>query len=141
MGISIEELQRAGLVETSNGVVEKKIYGKPTHIRSAKAVAGKADVQPDSSGASPQLECDTGDGALAALHVQKRTGRHFLVCIEAVRTRLLDDDNACEKYHVDLLRYAGVIPDDCPGTTRIQVTQQKAQAGEREEVRITVYET
>lgn len=104
------------------------------------AEAGQADIQPNNTGTPAKLERNPGDGALAALQRKKKLGRRFLVCVEAVRTRLLDDDNACAKWHVDLLRYAGVISDDCAGTTRIEVTQQKAQAGEREEVRIKVYE-
>ena len=81
-----------------------------------------------------------GDGTLASVSVQKRTGRRFHVCVTAIRKRLLDEDNQIAKYHIDLLRYSGVLPGDDPATTHIEVRQQKAEPGAREEVRIEVYE-
>ena len=98
-----------------------------------------ADVLPDDSGQAPKLERDSGDGALGAVQVQKRTGEHFLVRVTSIRKRLLDYDNLCEKYHVDLLRYAGIILGDCPAETQIEVRQEKAEKGEPEEVRIEVF--
>lgn len=105
------------------------------------AEAGEADIQPDDSGTPAIVERHPRDGAVGAVPVQKGTGRQILIRVTAVRTRLLDEDNLCEKYHVDLLRYAsGGALGDSPATTRIEVRQEKAQAGEREEVRIEVYE-
>lgn len=77
---------------------------------------------------------------MGAVEVQKRVGGRFLVRVIAIRKRLLDYDNLAEKYHVDLLRYSGVIPGDSPATTLIEVCQQKAEPGAAEEVRIEVYE-
>jgi len=92
------------------------------------------DVRP-----SAELERDSGDGAVAALPVQKGVGGSFLVRITAVRKRLLDQDNLCEKYVVDLCRYAGIIPGDSPATTQIEVFQQKAEPGQGEFVRIEIF--
>ncbi len=92
------------------------------------------------SGQAAKLECDSGNGALVAQEVQGRAGVRFLVRIESVRSRLLDEDNLCEKYHVDLLRYSGVIPDDAPGKTKIEVSQRKAIKDEDEHIVIEVSE-
>jgi hypothetical protein len=87
---------------------------------------------------TPQLEPDPVVGALGEGQAQAvHTGR-FLVRIEAVRVRLIDQDNLCEKYHVDCLRYAGLIPDDSPDRTQIEVTQRKAKKGEEEHVIVSV---
>lgn len=102
--------------------------------------AGQADIQPDGAGEVAVLELNSGDGAVAALPIQKSTGERFRVCVTAIRKRLLDEDNLAEKYHVDLLRYAGVLSTDAPATTKIEVRQEKAGPGEAEEVRIEVWE-
>jgi hypothetical protein len=99
------------------------------------------DFLVDDTGPLAVVEQHPGDGTVAALPVQKPTGKRFLVRVQAIRTRLIDEDNLCEKYHVDLLRYAsGKLFGDSPATTRIEVCQQKAGKGEPEEVRIDVYE-
>lgn len=64
-------------------------------------------------------------------------GRYF-VCVTSIRNRLLDEDNLCEKMHVDILRYAGILPSDAPGATSIKVTQRKCDAGESEHTQIEV---
>lgn len=99
-----------------------------------------ADIQLDSPRTVAELECDSGDAALGEVQVQKGTGRKFLVRVTSVRKRLLDEDNLCEKYHVDLCRYAGVLPDDAPGETRIEVCQEKAGKEAAEETKIEVFE-
>jgi hypothetical protein len=105
------------------------------------AETGQADIQPDHSGQAPFVERHPGDGAVGEVQVQKGVGGHFLVRVEATRVRLIDEDNLCEKYHVDLLRYAsGGALGDSPATTHIEVAQQKAGKGEPEEVRIEVFE-
>jgi hypothetical protein len=96
-------------------------------------------VRDRDTGTDAKLERHLGDGTLGAAQVQKGTGQRILVRVTSFRTRLLDEDNQCEKYHVDLLRYAGVIPTDAPGQTKIEVCQQKVGKGEREFVRIEVF--
>lgn len=140
MGVSIEELNRAGLVEKPGGKLEKVKHERAVDIRCTAAETGQADISAGDTGQAPVLERHLGDGALGEIPVQEATGRQFHVRVTTVRSRLLDDDNCAEKYHVDLLRYAGVIPGDSRKTTRIKVVQQKAQAGEREEVILEVFE-
>lgn len=77
---------------------------------------------------------------MGSLQVQEGPGQRVLVRITAVRKRLLDEDNLCEKYLVDLCRYAGIIVGDSPATTHIEVCQQKAEPGGAEYCRIEVFE-
>ena len=103
--------------------------------------SGDAGIQPGSSRQAPVLEQHSGDGGMGAVQVEGRLGKRLLVRVTATRTRLLDEDNLCEKYHVDLLRYAsGGALGDSPATTHIEVAQQKAGPGEPEEVRLEVFE-
>jgi hypothetical protein len=85
------------------------------------------------------VESSVGDRALEKKKTKKRDIGRFLVRVESVRKRLLDEDNLCEKYHVDLCRYAGIIPDDAPGRCQIEVRQRKAEKGEAEKVNIAIY--
>ena len=96
-------------------------------------------LHPGDTGSAPELEPDIGDGALGEGQVQNSGSGRFLVRITAVRHRLLDEDNACEKYHVDCCRYAGLIPGDGPATTKIETLQEKAEPGAEEVVRIEIF--
>lgn len=63
----------------------------------------------------------------------------FWVRIESIRKRLLDPDNLCPKYHIDCLRYAGVLPDDTAEAVRIETVQRKPRKGEEEGTLIHVW--
>ncbi len=76
---------------------------------------------------APILERPVRDEPLATPPVQETTGQRFLVRIVSYRKRLLDEDNLAEKYHIDLLRYAGILPSDTPGICKIEVSQQKSK--------------
>ena len=98
----------------------------------------QANLDADATPQAAVVERDSSHAPLAAEEVQRPIGARFLVRITSVRKRLLDEDNLCEKYHVDLCRYAGVIPDDAPDKVKIEVSQRKAQKGERESVFLEV---
>lgn len=72
------------------------------------------------------VESNSGIGTLGPSCVQKSTGQNVLIRITCIRSRLLDEDNLCEKYVVDLLRNSGIIFDDAPDRTKIEVCQKKA---------------
>ena len=91
-------------------------------------------------GKASELERRAFAGAVGALQIQAGLGKRHVVRITSIRRRLLDEDNLCEKFFIDLLRHAGAIPGDAPGQTKIEVAQQKAGKGEPEEVRIEVFE-
>ena len=99
----------------------------------------RANVSTDVAGTVTKLERNPCNGALEAQEVQGQTGERILVRITSFRRRLLDEDNQCEKYHVDLCRYAGVIPCDTPGEVQIEVRQRKAHKAAREETLVEVF--
>lgn len=98
------------------------------------------DISFGGSGPVAVVECDSGNGALEPQKVQRRIGRKIYVRVTAFRIRLLDDDNCCEKYHVDLLRYAGIILGDGPKEAKIEVFQEKVSSEELERVVLEVFE-
>lgn len=69
---------------------------------------------------------------------QKVYPERFHVVVTSFRTRLLDEDNLCEKYHIDCLRYAGILPSDAPAVAHIEVCQRKVarRSDERTEIEI-----
>lgn len=73
---------------------------------------------------------------LEADQTQTRNTGKFIVRVTSFRVRLLDEDNLCEKYLVDGLRYAGALPSDAPDRCRIITTQAKVakKADERTEI-------
>lgn len=90
---------------------------------------------------APIVEPTPVDDALGEAPLQKTNESRFRVCLCSVRKRLLDEDNLAEKFIVDQLRYAALIPDDCPETCQIDVSQRLCHAGEPEHVTITIYRT
>lgn len=87
-----------------------------------------------------ELERDSRDAALVKAQAQRLDTGKFLVRVTSVRKFLLDEDNLCEKYAVDCLRYSGIIPSDGPRKTKIEVCQRKADKGEAEHVIIEVFQ-
>lgn len=85
------------------------------------------------------VERDIGNGALGQSKDKAKIGKRVLVRVTSFRHRLLDEDNLCEKFHVDLCRYAGILPSDAPGQTKIEVSQEKIPTTEQEFVRIEVW--
>lgn len=107
-------------------------------LRNARDAGGTA-VQPDDTGPTPKLERNSRDGAMGAVQSQEGIGRRFLVRVKSYRKRLLDEDNLCEKYHVDLCRYSGALLGDEAGRTKIEVCQEKVGSKEPERVVIEIY--
>ena len=101
----------------------------------------EADLHTGNAGKVAKLESDTSHAPLEAKEVQGQHSGRVLVRVTTRRKRLLDEDNLCEKYHVDLCRYAGVVSDDAPERTKIEVHQTKCRKGEQEEITIEVYQT
>lgn len=88
---------------------------------------------------APKLERRVRHGSLAKGKVEGRNPVRVSVLITSYRVRLLDEDNLCEKYHVDCLRYAGLLSADTPGAAQITTRQQKvgSKAEERTEILIS----
>ncbi len=86
----------------------------------------RANLSAGDSGQVAKLESNTCDAPLEAKEVQRPVGKRVLVRVTSFRKCLLDEDNLCEKYHVDLCRYAGIIADDTAAKVKIEVCQFKA---------------
>lgn len=69
---------------------------------------------------------------------QERGAARFVVRVNSRRVRLCDEDNLCEKFLVDGLRYAGIIPSDAPDRCRIIPTQTKVRHYAEEETEIVI---
>jgi hypothetical protein len=104
------------------------------------AIDGGAEVRVDDLPETPELERDFGNGALGACEVQSGHSKRVLVRVTSFRKRLLDEDNLCEKYLVDLLRYAGVIPGDEADKAKIKVRQVKVGKAQPEKTVIEVFD-
>jgi len=91
-------------------------------------------------GTLPLVERNPSDGALGQRQIQAIPPGRVLVRVTSFRTRLLDEDNLCEKYYIDLCRYAGIIRQDHPGAATIEVRQKKIGPKEPEFVRIEIFE-
>lgn len=84
---------------------------------------------------SPKPEPTVLDGALAEEEVEGRDTRRR-VTVTSYRVRLLDQDNLCIKYHIDGLRYNGIIEDDT--TKHIVITERQVQVATRKEERTEI---
>lgn len=93
-----------------------------------------------STGQVTVLERNSSDGTRATPAVKETVSTKFLVCVESVRKRLCDSDNLCAKYVIDCCRFAGVLPDDSPDQTQIQISQRKAVKGETERTIVEIYQ-
>jgi hypothetical protein len=112
----------------------------PSSFADAEAAAQRAEA--DYRASLAVVERYLRDGPLAKGEAEGGDQRKFLVRFTSYRVRLLDEDNLCEKYHCDLLRYCGLLRDDEPGQARIVTTQEKVRtkAEERTEVEISPIE-
>lgn len=109
------------------------------HFPHASKSTVAANLPAGSARPTAEPECAAGDPVAPAAGDQKEDRPRFHVRITSVRRRLLDEDNLVGTFHCDLLRYAGVIPDDAPHLCRIETTQRKAAKGEEEHVVIEVF--
>ena len=98
------------------------------------------DLLARNTGKASVMERDSSHAALGKNEVQERTSQSILVRVTSIRKRLIDEDNLCEKYHVDLCRYAGIILGDEADKTKIEVSQRKAEKSEQEKTVIEVFE-
>lgn len=87
---------------------------------------------------APVVERDLRPRPLAAGKAEKGHPRKFLVRVTSFRRRLLDEDNLCEKYHVDCCRYSGLLAEDAPGQARIVTSQEKVSRKEDERTEIEI---
>lgn len=75
---------------------------------------------------SPPAPIESGDSKRIRVRVTSR------------RMFLLDPDNVCEKFVIDLLRYSGVLPDDAPEFIELEIRQEKAASKSQQETIIEI---
>jgi hypothetical protein len=110
---------------------------KPDDLAAILARKGYA-VAPNSPASAPIVECNLRPRPLAKGEAQEPDPGIFLVRVTSFRRRLLDEDNLCEKYHVDCCRYAGLIPGDDPSKARIETRQEKVRSKAEERTEIVI---
>lgn len=99
---------------------------------------GHAMSYPRNTGAAPILESDMRPRALGKGKAKEGHSGRVLVRVTAYRVRLLDEDNLCEKYHVDCCRYAGLLSGDDPSQAKIETGQVKVKRKQDERVLIEI---
>lgn len=89
---------------------------------------------------APDPIVERGDPHALAEAPQAEAGHpgKYFVRVVSFRVHLLDEDNLCEKYHVDALRYSGLLPSDAPDQCRIITTQEKVATKAEERTEITI---
>lgn len=102
------------------------------------ALFSDVSIKADNQASTPKLECSAEPKPLAARKAKKADRRFFFIRVTSFRRRLLDEDNLCEKFHVDLCRYVGVLPDDSAAKARIVTTQEKVSRAEEERTEIEI---
>ena len=73
-----------------------------------------------------------------AARAQAENTKRYRVRVTSFRRRLLDEDNLCAKFHVDALRYFGLIPDDSPKICKIETSQVEVQSDVEEKTVIEI---
>jgi hypothetical protein len=106
----------------------------------ASAAFIKANLSAGDPGQVAKLERNPGNEPLEAQKGEGQDHPMFLVSIACRRIRPLDKSNRCYKFHEDLLRYAGVIPDDTSEEVDSESPQFKCAKGEPEEIIVEVWE-
>ena len=120
----------AGYVEVSKGVYERRDIIKQKASAKTKRKTPPAITQP------PLF-----DEPLSEIEGKEGDPSRMLVCIESVRSKLLDKDNLYggAKFFCDFLRLSGVIREDTEKEIDLQVTQRKPKKGEVEKTVIEVW--
>lgn len=121
-------MPRLTLEQLNESVLSKRGY----------AVAGAVPAKASDPVVAPVVERGPRPTPLGKGKAKKGDPRKFLIRVKDFRHRLLDEDNLAEKYHVDCLRYSGLIPGDAPGQAKIQVSQEKIGREESPRVEIEI---
>jgi hypothetical protein len=101
-----------------------------------RSSAGRAQDKPEVQGSKPQPASRYEPLAEAP---RKESGKKRIrVVVTSMRCRLLDEDNLCPKYIIDILRYGGILRDDSPDLVKIEIRQEKVKTKDQEETIIEI---
>lgn len=106
---------------------------------SSTFIKQNSDPEIESTGKDTKLEHSSKPAPLRETRPQEKDSGRYVICITSFRKRQCDEDNLCEKFHVDTLRYSGAIPVDSPDQTSIITCQKKIGKGQEEYTLIEVY--
>ena len=107
------------------------INGQWWHKSTPAARSAAPDPQPE------QAVCNRSYGPIPGKEGHTE-GRRLSVKIVSYRRRLIDPDNLTVKYHVDALKYLGIIPNDTAKDIEVSVRQEKVNEFQAECTEITV---
>jgi len=74
------------------------------------------------------------NGTLAKKKAKATNSRKRHVSIKSLRSRLADVEGLCGKWHLDALRYAGIILDDTEAEITYEISQEKVKKGEEKTI-------
>src|SRR5262245_9440283 len=94
--------------------------------RQRPAIAA-CNAEAGSVGAAPVLERGNAAARDTTAQAPFENPKRYRVRVTSFRRRLFDEDNLCAKFHVDALRYFGLIPDDSPKVCKIETSQIEVQ--------------
>ena len=116
-----------------------KLKDLPPHLQNqVKATffpkAGRiyAHTDPNRPSPAPLMERNLSNESLEADQAEAASSTRYTVRVTSYRRRLLDEDNLCEKFHIDSLRYAGILPSDAPERCHIETFQIKVSTKKEE---------
>lgn len=92
----------------------------------------------DSAPSGPEPQCAVCDDSLGTAPREEANSSRVRVRVISFRRRLIDPDNLCPKWHIDCLRYSGLIPDDRVQDIILEVSQQKVKSKSDECTRIEI---
>jgi hypothetical protein len=100
-------------------------YGKRWTQADIRDLQRKATTDADRKASRPEPKRSAPAPLESAREGKTRHPRKCLISIESRRVQLQDPDNGMEKWHVDALRYAGLISDDSTDEIEIRKWQTK----------------
>jgi hypothetical protein len=122
-----------------------KLHELPIHLQNQvaatfypKAGLKYAHIEDRCRPPDPLLERHLPNEPLAADQAKDPNPARYSVRVTSYRRRLLDEDNLAEKFHIDALRYAGILPSDAPERCEIITKQEKVRTKAEEKTVIEI---
>jgi hypothetical protein len=121
---TIEGRNAGGLAPNGNAAAVQPPVG------TAEAAQGTAG--PDCKAPAAKSKSPVRGRSLEQVSRAKANPPRVLIRVTSFRRRLIDPDNAVEKYFVDFLRHCGALYDDTPDLIEIQFAQVKVETAEED---------
>ncbi len=128
--------------EQLNKILARPGYGLVGTIKGGIKGSFKRQKVVDQAGGEGKmslLERSIGHESLRPKDLAIPDSGRCAICIKVYRRRLTDTGNDCWKYHIDALRYLGMLADD--NDAKVSITEEhheKVESNEEERVEITL---